>query len=150
VRRRLVPHLTGRTMADVEILDYRLTDPELPSAVAARLSGSRIESRCRLGKYLLIELADGAALTVHLRMTGNLLWLAAPPEVAAAVPAGSARCSTTAPSSATRTSAASVPGRWPRTAPRRCWRRQSSVPSPLGDWDAGRTWPGRWPAARRP
>ena len=43
VRRRLVPHLTGRTLAEVEIFDHRLTDPEPPSAVAARLSGARID-----------------------------------------------------------------------------------------------------------
>jgi formamidopyrimidine-DNA glycosylase len=80
VRRRLVPHLSGRTLVEVEILDHRLTDPEPPSAVAARLSGARIDGLGRRGKYLLIELADDAALVIHLRMTGNLLWLASPPE----------------------------------------------------------------------
>jgi formamidopyrimidine-DNA glycosylase len=79
VRRRLVPHLIGRTLSEVEILDYRLTDPEPPSAVAARLTGTRIVALGRRGKYLLIELDDGAALVVHLRMTGNLLWLPLPP-----------------------------------------------------------------------
>jgi len=77
-----VPHLTGRTLAEVEIFDHRLTDPEPPSTVASRLSGARIHALGRRGKYLLIELEDGAALTVHLRMTGNLLWLPSPPEVA--------------------------------------------------------------------
>ncbi len=67
-------------LAEVEILDHRLTDPEPPEAVAARLTGGRIETLGRRGKYLLIELDDGAALTVHLRMTGNLLWLPSPPE----------------------------------------------------------------------
>ena len=75
VRRRLVEHLVRRTLVEVEILDYRLTDPEPPHAVAARLTGARIEALGRRGKYLLIELSDGAALVVHLRMTGNLLWL---------------------------------------------------------------------------
>ena len=84
VRRRLVPHLTGRTLGEVEILDYRLTAPEPPEAVAARLLGGRIERLDRRGKYLLIELADGAALAVHLRMTGNLLWLPSEPEAAPA------------------------------------------------------------------
>ncbi|HET6174617.1 MAG TPA: bifunctional DNA-formamidopyrimidine glycosylase/DNA-(apurinic or apyrimidinic site) lyase [Gaiellales bacterium] len=80
VRRRLEPYLTGRTLTEVEILDYRLTAPEPPEAVAARLTGMRVEAVGRRGKYLLLELGDGAALTVHLRMTGNLLWLQAPPE----------------------------------------------------------------------
>ncbi len=35
----LLPHLSGRTLAEVEVLDYRLTDPEPPEAVAARLQG---------------------------------------------------------------------------------------------------------------
>jgi formamidopyrimidine-DNA glycosylase len=82
VRRRLLPHLSGRTLVEVEVLDHRLTDPEPPEAVAARLLGARVETLGRRGKYLLIELADGAALTVHLRMTGNLLWLSSPPAAA--------------------------------------------------------------------
>jgi formamidopyrimidine-DNA glycosylase len=80
VRRRLLPHVSGRTLTEVEVLDHRLTDPEPTEAVAARLLGVRVESLGRRGKYLLVELDDGAALLVHLRMTGNLLWLAAPPE----------------------------------------------------------------------
>jgi formamidopyrimidine-DNA glycosylase len=80
VRRRLLPHLSGRTLAEVEVLDHRLTDPEPPESVAARLQGVRIETLGRRGKYLIAELDDGAALLVHLRMTGNLLWLPAPPE----------------------------------------------------------------------
>jgi formamidopyrimidine-DNA glycosylase len=80
VRRRLMPHVSGRVLEQVAVLDYRLTDPEPPASVAARLQGARIETLGRRGKYLLIELADGAALAVHLRMTGNLLWLSAPPD----------------------------------------------------------------------
>ena len=80
VRRRLLPHLSGRTLAEVEVLDHRLTDPEPPEAVAARLQGLRIETLGRRGKYLIAVLDDGAALLVHLRMTGNLLWLEQPPE----------------------------------------------------------------------
>jgi formamidopyrimidine-DNA glycosylase len=81
VRRRLLPHLGGRVLAEVEVLDHRLTDPEPPEAVAARLQGMRVETLGRRGKYLIAELADGAALLVHLRMTGNLLWLAEPPAI---------------------------------------------------------------------
>ena len=80
VRRRLLPHLTGRTLREVEILDFRLTDPEPPEVVAARLQGVRVETLGRRGKYLIFQLDDGAALLVHLRMTGNLLWLPEPPE----------------------------------------------------------------------
>jgi formamidopyrimidine-DNA glycosylase len=79
VRRRLLPHLGGRTLAELEVLDHRLTDPEQPETVAARLQGTRVETLGRRGKYLIAELGDGAALLVHLRMTGNLLWLPEPP-----------------------------------------------------------------------
>ena len=80
VRRRLEPELAGRTLSEVEVLDFRLTAPEPVEAVAARLTGRRIESVGRRGKYLLIELDDDAALVVHLRMTGNVLWLPQAPE----------------------------------------------------------------------
>jgi formamidopyrimidine-DNA glycosylase len=79
VRRGLLPHLAGRVLSEVQVLDHRLTAPEPPAVVAARLEGIRIESLGRRGKYLIAELDDGAALLVHLRMTGNLSWLPAPP-----------------------------------------------------------------------
>ncbi|BAZ90844.1 formamidopyrimidine-DNA glycosylase [Raphidiopsis curvata NIES-932] len=39
------------------------------------LKGNTIESWIRCGKYLLAELSSSAWLGVHLRMTGQLLWL---------------------------------------------------------------------------
>ena len=77
VRRGLEPLLAGRTLADVEILDGRLTAPEDPVAVAAELTGERVERVDRRGKYLLFELAGGATLLVHLRMTGGFRFGAA-------------------------------------------------------------------------
>ena len=41
VRRKLVPHLTGRTIVRARIDDTRLVRPEPPDAVAARLTGAR-------------------------------------------------------------------------------------------------------------
>jgi formamidopyrimidine-DNA glycosylase len=80
VRRRLLPHLAGRVLAEVQVLDHLLTGPEPPAVVASRLEGVRVDTLGRRGKYLIAELDDGAALLVHLRMTGNLRWLAEPPE----------------------------------------------------------------------
>jgi formamidopyrimidine-DNA glycosylase len=74
VKRRLAPHLEGRTLASVTILDVRLTAPEPPEAVAAALEGDTVERLDRRGKYLLVRLETGRVLAVHLRMTGNLLW----------------------------------------------------------------------------
>ena len=74
VRRRLLPYLEGRTLESVRISDYRLTQPVPTGDVAARLTGDRIVSLGRRGKYLLVDLASAGTLVIHLRMTGNLLW----------------------------------------------------------------------------
>ncbi len=73
VRRKLVPHLTGRTIVRARIDDTRLVRPEHPDAVAARLTGACVTALGRRGKHLLIGLDDGGTLAVHLRMTGKFL-----------------------------------------------------------------------------
>ena len=73
VRRAIAPALEGRTLARVEIEDARLTRPEDPLAVAAELTGERVERVDRQGKYLIVRFASGRALLIHLRMTGSLL-----------------------------------------------------------------------------
>ena len=73
VRRALVPLLEGRTLARVEILDGRLTQPHDPAEVAAELTGETVARADRRGKYLLLRLASGRVLVVHLRMTGAFL-----------------------------------------------------------------------------
>ncbi|MET0749493.1 MAG: bifunctional DNA-formamidopyrimidine glycosylase/DNA-(apurinic or apyrimidinic site) lyase [Solirubrobacterales bacterium] len=73
VRRQLEPEAVGRTIESAEVLDERWTRPELPVRVEEALAGRRIESVGRRGKYLVVELDDGSALVMHLRMTGNLL-----------------------------------------------------------------------------
>jgi formamidopyrimidine-DNA glycosylase len=73
VRRQLEPEVRGRTIESAEVLDERWTRPELPSLVEEALAGRRIEAVSRRGKYLVLELDNGAALVMHLRMTGNLL-----------------------------------------------------------------------------
>jgi len=71
VRTRLEPLLAGRRLERVEILDGRLTRPAEPELVAAELTGERVESVGRRGKYLAVELESGHVLLVHLRMTGG-------------------------------------------------------------------------------
>src|SRR5919198_3277782 len=74
VRRRLEPVLVGRRFAHVEIEDPRLTRPEDPTEVAAELTGERVVSLERRGKYLVVRFESGRVLLIHLRMTGNLLY----------------------------------------------------------------------------
>jgi formamidopyrimidine-DNA glycosylase len=71
VRRRLEPVLTGRKLQVVTISDERLTRPYDPVHVAAELQGERVAQVDRRGKYLILRLASGCALLVHLRMTGS-------------------------------------------------------------------------------
>ncbi len=73
IRRQLAPHLEGRTIIDVEILDPRWTRPEPPAAVQDALRGAVVERVARSGKYLIWSLSGDLHLLVHLRMTGTLL-----------------------------------------------------------------------------
>ena len=72
VRRQIAPVLEGATIVDAEIVDPRLTRPVEPGLVAGALVGEQIAEVDRRGKYLLIRLASGRTLVVHLRMTGSL------------------------------------------------------------------------------
>jgi formamidopyrimidine-DNA glycosylase len=78
IRRQLAPHLEGRTLDRVSILDPRWTIPQPPAEVAAGLQGETVARIARAGKYLIWELAGGASLLMHLRMTGTLLFDPAP------------------------------------------------------------------------
>ena len=79
IRRDLEPLVAGRAIAAVEV------DPDtigllagMPvEALRAALTGRRIASLGRRGKYLLFGLDDGRAFVTHLRMTGRLVWRAA-------------------------------------------------------------------------
>jgi formamidopyrimidine-DNA glycosylase len=73
IRRQLAPHLEGRTLQRVEILDPRWTRPVAPAEVAEQLMGHRVEHVGRNGKYLVWELDDETFLLAHLRMTGAFL-----------------------------------------------------------------------------
>jgi formamidopyrimidine-DNA glycosylase len=73
IRRHLAPHLEGRTVDSLEVLDERWCRPLAPSELAAAVDGRRLERLSRRGKYLVWELEDDAFLLMHLRMTGTLL-----------------------------------------------------------------------------
>jgi formamidopyrimidine-DNA glycosylase len=73
IRRNLAPHVEGRTLLRLEILDPRWSRPLAPRELADAVEGRRVERLGRRGKYLIWELQDEAYLLVHLRMTGNLL-----------------------------------------------------------------------------
>ena len=72
MRRALAPVLEGATIRRAEIVDARLTRPHDPLLVAVELTGEQGREVSRRGKYLLVRLASGRTLVVHLRMTGSL------------------------------------------------------------------------------
>ncbi|MCW2956843.1 MAG: mutM, partial [Thermoleophilia bacterium] len=71
VRRGLVPHMEGRVLERVEVLDERLVRPLGPRAAERLLTGRRIERLERRGKYLLLVLDGDLVAVHHLRMTGS-------------------------------------------------------------------------------
>jgi formamidopyrimidine-DNA glycosylase len=68
----------GRTLAGLEISDPRWCLPLEPAALTDALVGRRVERLGRRGKYLLWQAQDDVTLLMHLRMTGTLLFDAAP------------------------------------------------------------------------
>ncbi|HXD64510.1 MAG TPA: bifunctional DNA-formamidopyrimidine glycosylase/DNA-(apurinic or apyrimidinic site) lyase [Solirubrobacteraceae bacterium] len=74
IRRQLAPHLEGRTLDEVEILDPRWTRPDAPGPVQVQLRGRTVREVGRWGKYLVWRLTGERHLIMHLRMTGALLF----------------------------------------------------------------------------
>jgi len=73
IRRHLAPHVQGRRLESLEVLDPRWCAPLAPAELAAAVEGRTVERLGRRGKYLVWELSGDVALLVHLRMTGTLL-----------------------------------------------------------------------------
>ncbi|MFF3056553.1 bifunctional DNA-formamidopyrimidine glycosylase/DNA-(apurinic or apyrimidinic site) lyase [Streptomyces sp. NPDC057909] len=76
VRRGLDRWITGRTVADVEVLHPRAVRRHIAGSMdfAARLSGSRFGRAMRRGKYLWVPLDEvSSSLLGHLGMSGQLL-----------------------------------------------------------------------------
>jgi formamidopyrimidine-DNA glycosylase len=71
VMRGLAARLTGRIIvrAEVRRADLRWA---LPVGLAARLTGARVESFRRRGKFFLMRLSGGDSLLVHLGMSGRM------------------------------------------------------------------------------
>ena len=74
--RELSPRLRGRHILSVEVLQPRITRHS-PRDIATALPGRRIEKVRRHGKFIIVELDQGS-LTIHLGMTGQLRFDAAP------------------------------------------------------------------------
>src|SRR4051794_5048105 len=73
IRRHLAPHVEGRTLEAVDVLDERWCRPLAPAEMVAAIQGRRVDALSRRGKYLVWELSDDVYLLQHLRMTGTVL-----------------------------------------------------------------------------
>src|SRR3954447_16257171 len=73
IRRHLAPHVEGRTLRGLEVLDERWCRPLARDEMVAAVQGRVVERLGRRGKYLVWELEGEAYLLQHLRMTGTLL-----------------------------------------------------------------------------
>ena len=66
----IAPHLEGKKVSAVKVLDGRLRWP-VPNSLPKTLPGQKVQSIQRRGKYLLLEM-DTGHLLIHLGMTGTL------------------------------------------------------------------------------
>jgi formamidopyrimidine-DNA glycosylase len=75
VRAGLERHVLGSTVTSVDVLHPRPVRRDLrgPQGFADALTGRRIESANRRGKYLWLPLDNGDALLAHLGMSGQIL-----------------------------------------------------------------------------
>jgi formamidopyrimidine-DNA glycosylase len=74
VRLGLAEHVTGRTVAAVEVRHPRSVRRHLAGELdfACRLAGRQIRAAQRRGKYLWLDLGDDEALLAHLGMSGQM------------------------------------------------------------------------------
>lgn len=73
VRRILEPQLAGRTVETVEVCNGQIIAHPEAEVFASLLQGLTIKTISRRGKFLTLHFASGDRLSLHLRMTGQLL-----------------------------------------------------------------------------
>jgi formamidopyrimidine-DNA glycosylase len=72
VARDLRPRLVGATIAGARIRWLRTLRSGDPEAFVRAIEGRRVEAVGRRAKLVVIELSGGTAITIHLKMTGQL------------------------------------------------------------------------------
>src|SRR4051812_24166993 len=72
VARDLAPRIVGATITGARSTWERTLRTHTPSAFAEAIASRRVEAVGRRGKQVVVELSGEAALTVHLKMTGQL------------------------------------------------------------------------------
>jgi formamidopyrimidine-DNA glycosylase len=78
VRRGLEERLVGLRFTKVTVTGRRTVRRHSAAELVERLQGRRVQDVRRIGKFLAIVLDDDQVLVIHLRMSGQLLWVADP------------------------------------------------------------------------
>ncbi len=76
VRRGLAQLIIGKVIKEVNCLDSPKSFPNDPAEVATQLIGASILAIRRRAKVLLIDLSTNYTLVTHLKMTGQIVWIA--------------------------------------------------------------------------
>jgi formamidopyrimidine-DNA glycosylase len=74
IKNELFPRLIGRQITGVTIYDAKPVRKPSVEEFQQKLIGQKIDSLDRRGKYLIFQLSSSAALVIHLRMSGALLF----------------------------------------------------------------------------
>ncbi len=72
VRRVLTPHLKGKIIENVKIINTQVIAAPSPEKFTSYVKGQTIVDFLRRGKFLRLALSGGDYLTLHMRMTGCL------------------------------------------------------------------------------
>jgi formamidopyrimidine-DNA glycosylase len=75
IKRELAKKLAGQTIADVEILWDKTVSPTLPLKFNKLITGQAISGIERRAKMLIIRFANKVSLLIHLKMTGQLIFV---------------------------------------------------------------------------
>src|ERR1700760_2845022 len=71
--RQVLETAVGRTVTSVEDGDTYVSRPHVPGEIANALTGHRLASANRRGKFLWVEPDDGPPLGLHLGMAGRII-----------------------------------------------------------------------------
>ena len=73
IKNELSPHIVGSCIAGVTLFWNGMVRQPSAEKFCSRLIGQKIVSVARRGKYLIVDLASGEVLIIHLKMSGSLL-----------------------------------------------------------------------------
>ena len=75
LKKDLAKAVVGRTVADVTVKWPKLVKPLSPTVFSNALKNKKIKAVARRGKMLILGLRDGNYILIHLKMTGQLIFV---------------------------------------------------------------------------